>query len=97
MMMHILLLQPKPETTSEEMQIVLGQVKALKQKIPGIVDVQAGENRNTNNHGYTYGFVIHFADEAHMTAYFPHPEHRAVGAELRRLCSSLINFDLPQE
>jgi heme-degrading monooxygenase HmoA len=93
--LHTLLLQPKSETTAEEMQAVLAQVKALQQKIPGIVDIQAGENSNVHNQGYTFGFVMRFVDEEHFKAYFPHPEHRAVGAELRRLCAVLLNFDLP--
>jgi heme-degrading monooxygenase HmoA len=97
MIMHIVLLQPKSEATPEEIQTVLDRAKALQHKIPGIIEVQAGENRNSNNYGYTYGMVMRFTNEAHLQAYFPHPEHRAVGAELRRLCSSLMNFDLPQE
>ena len=97
MVIHTLLLQTKPETTDEEMQKVLEKVKMLKQKIPGIVSVQAGKNKNESNYGYTYGFVMHFVDEEHLQAYFPHPEHKAVSPELRRLCVSLLNFDLPEE
>ncbi|MBV9258779.1 MAG: Dabb family protein [Ktedonobacteraceae bacterium] len=97
MIVHTLLLQPKPETTNEEMQAVLERVKMLKQKIPGIVDVQAGKNKNAGNHGYTYGFIMRFVDEEHLQAYFPHPEHKAVSPELRRLCASLLNFDLSGE
>ena len=97
MIIHAVFLQLKPETTSEEIQAAMEHVKALQQKIPGIIDIQAGENRNPNNQGYTYGFIMRFVDEAHLQAYFPHPEHRVVGAELRRLSSSLMNFDLPQE
>ncbi len=97
MILHTVLLQPKSETTHEEMLAVLEQTKALKEQIPGIVDVQVGPNQNKNNYGYTYGLFLHFIDEAHLQAYFPHPAHRAVGAELRRLCSTLLNFDLPTE
>jgi heme-degrading monooxygenase HmoA len=93
MIVHVLLLQPKPETTHEEMLNVLEQVKALKDKIPGIIDIQVSQNRNPNNYGYTYGFVMSFVDEEHLKAYSPHPEHRAVSAQLRRLCSTLLNFD----
>jgi len=97
MIVHILLLQPKPETTAEEMLSVLEKVKALKEKIPGIIDVQASENKNIYNQGYSYGFVMSFVDEEHLKAYSPHPEHKAVSAELRRLCSTLLNFDFQQE
>ena len=94
-MIHVLLLQPKPETTEEEMEAVLSKIEALQHKIPGITKIQAGKNRNPNNHGHTYGFIMYFVDDEHFQAYFPHPEHRAIGAELRRLCSRLLNFDIP--
>src|SRR5450432_3583235 len=97
MIIHTLLLQPKPETTDEDMQRVFEQVKALREKIPGIIDIQAGKNENLGNLGYTYGFVMRFVDESSLQAYFPHPEHKAVSPELRRLSTSLLNFDLLEE
>ena len=97
MFIHAVFLLPKPEATTEELQAAVERVKALQQKIPGIVEIQAGENRNANNQGYTYGFIMRFVDEDHLKAYFPHPEHRAVGAELRRLSTHLMNFDLPEQ
>ena len=96
-MIHTLLLQPKPETTPEEMEVALNQVRALQHSIAGITKVEIGKNSNPNNYGYTYGVIMYFVDDAHFQAYFPHPEHRAVGAELRRLCTNLLNFDIPQE
>ncbi len=61
------------------------KAKTLKEKIPGIVAIQARKNRNPNNQGYTYGIIMTFVDEAHWQAYFPHPEHWAVSAELAGL------------
>ena len=40
---------------------------------------------------------MQFEDEESFKAYFPHTEHRAVGAELRRLSVNLMNFDIVQE
>jgi quinol monooxygenase YgiN len=97
MIIHIVLLQPKPETTPEQMDAVLAQVKALKEKIPGLLDVQAGANQHNAHQGYTYGFVMHFVDEEHLKAYSPNPAHRAVSSQLRQLCGTLLNFDIPQE
>ena len=96
-MIHTLLLQPKPETTPEEMEAALNQVRALQHIIAGITKVETGKNSNPNNYGYTYGFIMYFVDDTHFQAYFPHPAHKAFGAELRRLCTSLLNFDIPQE
>lgn len=94
MIMHIVLLLPKPEATQEELLAVLEKARALQTQIPGIVAVQAGENQNPNNQGYTFGMTMTFDNEEHFKAYFPHPEHRAVGAELRRLSVNLLNFDI---
>jgi len=94
---HILLLEPKPETASEELLAVLERFKALKGQIPGLVEVQVGVNRHTVNQGYTHGFVMTFESEEALKAYSPHPAHKAISPELRRLCSHLLNFDLPRE
>lgn len=97
MITHAVLLLPKPEATQKELEAVMEKVKTLKNKIPGIVDIQAGANTNPNNQGYTYGIFMTFVDEAHLQAYFPHPEHRAVSPELRRLSVNLLNFDIPKD
>ncbi len=94
MITHIVLLQPKPEITLEEITNALNQVQALQQVIPGIIEVEAGENLSVNHQGYTYGFVMKFADQEHLRAYAPHPAHRIVSDELRRICSSIIDFDM---
>ena len=59
-----------------------------------IVETQAGENRNPNNQGYTYGFVMHFVDAEHLKAYAPHPAHQVVSKELQAMCESIIDFDI---
>lgn len=97
MILHMVFLQPKPETTQEEMLAALERVKALKGVIPGLLDVQAGPNQHAANQGYTYGFVMTFENEETLKAYSPHPAHKAVSPDLRRLSLSLLNFDLPQQ
>ncbi len=97
MIIHAVLLLPKPEVPSEELDEVMEKAKALKGKIPGIIAIQAGSNHNPNNQGYTYGMFLTFEDEESLKAYFPHSDHRAVGAELRRVSVNLLNFDIPQE
>ena len=94
MLTHIVLLEPKMETSIEEVKSALEHVQALQEVIPGIINVQVGENRSTNHQGYTYGFVMHFADAASLKAYAPHPAHRVVSDELVRICHSIIDFDI---
>jgi len=93
MITHIVLLQPEPEITTEEIHAALSHVEALQHSIPGIIDVQVGENLSANQQ-YTYGFVMRFTDMEHLKGYAPHPSHRVVSDELRRICSSIIDFDM---
>jgi Stress responsive A/B Barrel Domain len=91
---HVVLLQPKAEISTEEIHAALKHVETLQQAIPGIIDVQIGENRSMNHQGYIYGFVMHFVDREHLNAYALHPAHRVVSQELVRICSSIIDFDI---
>lgn len=97
MITHIVLLQPEADVSAEEVQQALDHVRALQEHIPGIVDVQAGQNLSVNHQGYTYGFVMQFVDMEHLKAYAPHPAHQLVSGELRRICSSIIDFDIAQQ
>src|SRR5258708_36850396 len=60
MISHVVLLQPKPETTAEELAACLKRVQALQQVIPVIIAISAGENRSAYHQGFTHGIIIHF-------------------------------------
>ena len=95
MLTHIVLLKPKAEITEDEIGAALDHVQTLQQVIPGIVSVEAGKNLNeSNNQGYTHGFVMHFIDAEHLKAYAPHPAHQVVSEELLRISESIIDFDI---
>jgi len=94
MVTHVVLLQPKPETPENEITAALDHVRALRDAIPGIVDVQAGKNLSSYNQGYTYGFVMKFVDAEHLKADAPHPTHQNVSQELLHICQKIIDFDI---
>lgn len=94
MVTHVVLLQPKSETSENEIAAALEHVQALQDAILGIVDVQAGKNLSDFNQGYTYGFVMKFVDAEHLKAYAPHPAHQSVSQELLHICQKIIDFDI---
>lgn len=95
MISHTVLLKPKNDVSSETIAIALQHVQELQQAIPGIIDVQVGPNLNdSNNHGYTYGFEMHFANTEALKTYAPHPAHKLVSDELVSISESIIDFDL---
>lgn len=94
MISHVVLLQPKPETTTEEMEAALNHVREMQAQIPGIAAIETGKNMSANHKGYEYGFIIRFAEEEQFRGYAPHPAHQPVSEELQRICQGIIDFDI---
>ena len=95
MITHIVLVQPKADTSEDALFNTLEHVRELQQVIPGLLSVNTGKNRSQYHNGYTYGIIMRFIDEEHLAAHHPHPAHVAVVEELDNLCESIIDFDLP--
>jgi hypothetical protein len=93
MIAHVVLLQPKASSATEELTALLERIQALQQVIPGIVSISVGENRSSFHRGFTHGTIMHFVDEAHLQAHHTHPAHLTVVEELDGLCQQSIDFD----
>lgn len=78
MVEHILLMQWTREASQETIDNALKELRGLKDRIAGIVDLSCGANFSDRAKGYTHGLVIRFQDRAALEAYFPHPEHQRV-------------------
>jgi hypothetical protein len=92
MILHCVFLRLKAAMTPEEKQSLFQAIVALKEVIPGILDVKYGPN------GFVDGFAVTFESVDARDAYLIHPEHVAVG---ERIVSStdgglagLLVFDL---
>ncbi|GCE27118.1 hypothetical protein KDA_26020 [Dictyobacter alpinus] len=96
MVTHVVLVQPKAETTKEQIETVLKQAQALKDIIPGIQDAHGGKNLSQHTQGYQYGLVMHFDSMQHLQEYLPHPAHLIVAKEIVSLSDNLIEFNLAQ-
>ncbi len=93
---HVVLIQPRISTTIGELSDFLKRVQELREQIPGILSISAGENRSEYHGGFTCGIIMRFVDEAHLRAHHAHPAHVAVVAEMENLCQQSIDFDLPE-
>ena len=84
---HLVVFKFKPAATPEQIQQVSDALRALKEKIPGIVSFERGVNNSPEgkNLGFTHAFLITFEDAAARDAYLPHPEHKKFGALLGSL------------
>lgn len=96
MVQHIVLLKLKPDVTTDQKQALHDGLVALKDIIPGIVSVTAGDDCSPEGkqHGFDWGFVMAFTDEAARDGYLPHPDHKELGRTLiRPIVDDVLVFD----
>lgn len=77
---------------------LLDALFALKQRIPGIVELTAGINvteETENIHGYTLGLRVTFASREALRAYGPHPAHQEFVAMLDGILDNVVVVDYP--
>ena len=77
MIEHVVLFKVTPGATEEQQQRVVEELKTLKGKIPGIIDLSVGRNFSSRSQGFEIGLVVRFRDREALEAYLPHPAHRA--------------------
>lgn len=78
MIEHIVLFRWTDAASQEAKDNVMAELRQLKGKIPGIVDLTCGTNFSERSKGYTHGLIVRFTDRAARDAYGPHPEHERV-------------------
>ena len=78
MVEHIVLFKWKTEATPEAIAQAVAGLRALKDQIPGIVDLSCGENFSERSQGFVTGLVVRFTDKGALEVYGPHPAHQHV-------------------
>jgi len=76
MIEHVVLFKVTASATEEQKQRMVAELRDLKEKIPGIVDLSVGRNFSSRSQGFEIGLVVRFRDREALEAYLPHPAHR---------------------
>ena len=94
MIEHIVLFRWTDVASEEAKENVMVELRKLKGKIPGIVDLSCGTNFSDRAKGYTHGLVVRFTDRAALQAYGPHPEHQRVVQNLiKPIAADILALD----
>jgi hypothetical protein len=96
MTQHIVLMKLKPGTTADQKRALHDGLVLLRDTIPGIESVTSGDDCSPEGkqHGFDWGFVMAFADEAARDGYLPHPDHKELGRTLiRPIVDDVLVFD----
>lgn len=92
---HVVLLKFKDGASADQVRTVEEKFRALKTRIPQILDLEWGTNVSPENHaqGFTHCFFLTFKDAAARDAYLPHPAHKEFGAQLGPVLDKVLVVD----
>jgi hypothetical protein len=93
MNVHIALYKWKSSATPEQIRQALENVEALAIKVPGIVEISAGENTSKYSEGYTHVILVRGKDQAAIDAYRAHPDHTKVAEQIEAMEEHGIGVD----
>ena len=81
MILHCVFLRFKSAMQTSEKQAIYDAIAALRDVIPGILDVKSGANVSPEglNGGFRDGFIVSFENAEARDAYLVHPDHVAIG------------------
>ncbi|NKN39412.1 Dabb family protein [Agrobacterium sp. a22-2] len=100
MIRHCVFLRFKAAMQDAEKQAIYEAIAALKEVVPGMVDVTFGPNVSPEglNGGYLDGFIVTFEDAVVRDYYLKHPDHLAVGERIVKATdgglSGILVFDM---
>ncbi|WP_353948531.1 Dabb family protein [Sporolactobacillus sp. Y61] len=97
---HIVLFKFSDRTTEAQKEEAARRLRHLIHELPGIIDIQAGQNYSTRSKGYSLGLTVRFPTKADHEHYTPSPEHQAVVSYMKEigLVDSLaVDFEIPSE
>jgi hypothetical protein len=92
---HVLLVKPKANVNSEQMETARSAFMAIEQHIPGILSVEWGINNSPEgkHQGYDLCIIMTFDNEACRDAYLPHPKHEALKQDFAPIIDDIIVVD----
>jgi hypothetical protein len=93
MIVHIAIYKWKPGTSRNTIETAMADIRALKNKVDGVLDIRCGENFSKWNEGYTHAFVVLARDKSALEAYRNHPDHVEAAKRINLMDEGSIGID----
>ncbi|WP_338472451.1 Dabb family protein [Niallia sp. XMNu-256] len=85
MIEHIVLIKFKNQLSDEQLNGLIERTMALKDFIPGIIDIQQGRDFSNRSKGYEIGLTVRFENQIALENYDSHPKHIEIKQHLQEL------------
>lgn len=91
MIVHVVLFQlHRPEETGS---VLIEKIKGLREAVPSLESIRAGQNIVKNDRSYDVGIIAQFKDKAALRAYDEHPAHREVLSYIKEISRNIVAVD----
>jgi antibiotic biosynthesis monooxygenase (ABM) superfamily enzyme len=87
---HLVFLSARDDASEEDVEDLISSIRNLKDSVPGVIDLSAGENFSPRSGGYTHGIFVRFETTEDLQGYIEHPDHQAVVEKLDRLTTRIV-------
>jgi hypothetical protein len=93
MVTHIALFKWKDSVPSQRIDEIMASIAALRERIPGIVELRSGVNFSPYGEGFTHAVVVSFNSRTELEVYRSHPIHVPVAAAVSEAFESSVGID----
>ena len=93
MIIHIALYKWKQGMKPDAIKQAMSEVRSLKKKVSGVLEIYCGENFSQWNEGFTHAFVVLAKDRNALKAYRNHPDHVKVAKMIDAMDGGSIGID----
>jgi hypothetical protein len=90
---HLVFFTVREGASDEEVDDLVSSIRALREEVPGTVDLSVGEDFSGRSGGYTHALFARFEDTDGLERYMKHPAHLAVVEKLETTTSGRIIVD----
>lgn len=90
---HLVFFTVRDDISEEAVEDLLASLRDLKNTVPGVVDLSAGEDFSGRSGGYTHALFVRFEDRDGLQGYMQHPDHQAVVEKLGERTTGRIVVD----
>ena len=96
MLLHTVLIRPATGVTESDLDGLALQTARIAERLCGTGNYDVGPNSTQEplDQGYTFGFILRFADRVALAAYHSDPEHRQLSQRIQELAETVLVFDL---
>jgi Stress responsive A/B Barrel Domain len=96
MLVHVVLMQLRPEAPASELTTLAERVRGLAESIAGSGSVIVGENVTDEplTQDYTFGIVLRFANRGELDGYHVNPAHLGISLAIRDLADTVLVFEV---